>query len=125
MIKRALIIKKEWLDRIFDCRIFDGRKTWEMRSTKTNVRGKIGLIEARSGLIVGEADLVGCGKRLTEQTAADNFKFHRVSDLSKLKYWCYPWILENAIRYEKPIPYNHPLGAVIWVNINESIFESK
>ena len=120
MIKRALIIKKEWLDRIFD-----GPKIWEMRSTKTNVRGKIGLIEARSGLIVGEVDLIGCGKRLTEQSAADNFEFHQVSDLSKLKYWCYPWILENATRYEKPTPYNHPSGAVIWVSITENLFLSK
>lgn len=117
MIKRALIIKKEWLNRIFD----DG-KVWEMRSTKTNIRETIGLIEGGSGLIMGEVDLIGCGKRLTEQTAADNLKFHQVDDLSKLKYWCYPWILENATRYEKPIHYNHPSGAILWVTVNESIF---
>jgi len=120
MIRRALIIKKEWLDRIFD----DG-KIWGMRSGKTNIRERIGLIEARSGLIIGEVDLIGCGKRLTEQTAADNFQFHQVADLPKLTYWCYPWILENAIRYEKPIPYKHPIGAVIWVNITENLFLSK
>lgn len=117
MIERALIIKKEWLNRIFD----DG-KVWEMRSTKTNIRERIGLIEVGSGLIIGEVDLIGCGKRLTEQSAADNFKFHQVSDLSKLKYWCYPWILKDAIRYEKAIPYNHPSGAIIWVTLSKKVF---
>ena len=49
-MEKGLIIQKVWLDKIFD----EG-KTWEMRSTKTKVAGKIGLIEAGSGLIVGEA----------------------------------------------------------------------
>ena len=29
----------------------------------------------------------------------------------------YAWIISNAKKYEKPIPYKHPMGAVIWVNI--------
>ena len=53
-MERALIIQKPWVDLILD-----NIKIWEMRSTKTNVRGKIGLIEAGSGLIVGEAILAG------------------------------------------------------------------
>ena len=36
-MEKGLIIQKVWLDKIFD----EG-KTWEMRSTKTNVTGKIG-----------------------------------------------------------------------------------
>ncbi len=49
---RALIIRKEHLTNIFD-----NGKVWEMRSSKTNARGRIGLIEAGSGLIVGETFL--------------------------------------------------------------------
>jgi hypothetical protein len=51
---KALIIKKEWLDKIFD----EG-KVWEMRTTRTKVTGKIGLIESGTGLIIGEAEIIG------------------------------------------------------------------
>lgn len=57
-MKRALIIKKKWLDKILD----EG-KVWEMRATKTKVRGKIGLIESGSGMIVGEAYLMYCSDK--------------------------------------------------------------
>jgi hypothetical protein len=29
----------------------------------------------------------------------------------------YAWLLQNPIRYDEPIPYKHPQGAVIWVNL--------
>ncbi|GAF99913.1 unnamed protein product, partial [marine sediment metagenome] len=29
----------------------------------------------------------------------------------------YAWVLEKAKRYDEPIPYTHPLGAVIWVKL--------
>jgi len=114
MISRALIIKKQYLDLIFD-----NDKIWEMRSTivKPKLFGRICLIEAGSGLIVGETDLIGCGKPLSERMALLTKNFHQVEDLELLKKWKYPWLLENAKRYEKPIPYKHPQGAVIWVKL--------
>ncbi|MBQ7307748.1 MAG: hypothetical protein IJW82_04385 [Clostridia bacterium] len=30
----------------------------------------------------------------------------------------YAWIISDSKRYEKPIPYKHPMDAVIWVNID-------
>jgi len=112
-MERALIIRKPHIDNILD-----GSKSWEMRSAPTKVRGKIGLIEAGSGLIIGEAILVRNGIPLTNYlTAKQTFPFHQVDDLSKLEKWRYPWILSNAKRYEKPIPYKHPKGAVIWVKL--------
>ena len=110
---RALIIRKPHIDKILS-----GEKTWEMRSTATKVTGRIGLIEAGSGLIVGEAVLERTGIPLTNYVTAKATKlFHCVDDLSKLEKWRYPWVLSDAKRYEKPIPYNHPKGAVIWVKI--------
>ncbi len=111
-MERGLIIKKKWLDLIFD-----NGKVWEMRSTKTNVRGRIGLIESGTGLIVGEADLVDCGKPLSEFMALAMAQYHQVADLDLIKKWRYPWILENAKRYDVPKPYSHPSGAVIWVKL--------
>lgn len=37
--------------------------------------------------------------------------------------WCWAWVLENAIRYDTPIPYEHPQGAVIWVSLRNTKVE--
>lgn len=108
---KGLIIRKEWLDKIFN-----SGKHWEMRSTHTNQRGRIKLIEAGSGMIVGECLLAGSHK-VSDHLAAHSFEAHQVEDLSLLKKWCYAWRLCCVKKYEKPIPYNHPRGAVIWVNL--------
>lgn len=51
---------------------------------------------------------------------ADCYKhLHQVDDLEKLDKWKYPWCIEDAKRYDRPMPYKHPQGAVIWVNIDE------
>jgi hypothetical protein len=112
MITRALIIKKEHLDKIFD-----NAKLWEMRSTKTNIRGRIGLIEAGSGLIMGEVILEDCGDALVEFQMIGFSHLHQVPDLELLKKWKYPWMLSSAKRYKNPTPYKHPQGAVIWVKL--------
>jgi len=111
-MKRALIIKKKYLDRILD-----NGKVWEMRSSKTKITGRIGLIESGAGFIVGEVDLIGCGNALNECAALLTADSHQVDDISLIEKWKYPWLLENAKRYDKPIPYKHPKGAVIWVKI--------
>lgn len=108
---KGLIIRKYWLDKIFD----EG-KTWEMRSSRTRVRGKIGLIEASSGLIVGEANLIGCSD-IPIKPNNEYYDKHKVEDTELLKIWKYAWIIEDAKRYPNPIPYQHPKGAVIWVRL--------
>lgn len=111
-MERALIVQKKWLDMILD-----GSKTWEMRSTKTKVRGTIGLIEAGSGLIVGSVDIVDCSNHPINKLP--NYKrLHQVEDESLLDKWCYAWVLSNAKRFKEPIPYTHPKGAVIWVKLD-------
>ena len=112
-MNRALIIKKEHLDKILS-----GQKVWEMRSTATSICEKIGLIESGSGLIVGECWLLGSLAPLESDYARFiSQELHRVDDLSKLKKWKHPWVIDLAKRYEEPIPYKHPKGAVIWVKI--------
>ena len=111
MTNKALIIKKEWLDKIFD-----NGKCWEMRSTRTNITGVIQLIESGSGQIVGECVLSGCHK-VNEKMAVENSNKHQVKDLSLLKKWSWAWLISEAKRYKSPVKYNHPQGAVIWVNL--------
>ena len=99
-------------------KIFNDGKIWEMRSTKTDIRGKIGLIESGSGLIVGEANLVDCQKIPTDKNRQRQLYFyHKVDDFELLKKWNWAWILNNVVKYKNPIPYQHPQGAVIWVKL--------
>lgn len=111
MVDRALIIKKEWLDKIFD----EG-KVWEMRTSKTKITGRIGLIEQGTGLIVGEVTITGCLPKPIPQSE-HLIQYHKVEDLKLLEKWKYAWLLSDAKRHENPIPHKHPKGAVIWVKL--------
>lgn len=104
----ALIVRKEWLDKIFD----EG-KIWEMRTRPTKVRGLVGLIEAGSGLIVGSVEIIDC----IENADRSQIDKHKVHNAMLLLNYHHAWVLSNAKRFEEPIPYNHPKGAVIWVKL--------
>lgn len=119
-LERALIIRQPHIGHILD-----GLKSWEMRSSPTRIRGRIGLIEAGSGMIVGEAELVRVQQapktfRARHMTRA----YHKISVYRLMDKWCWAWVLENAVRYDNPIPYKHPKGAVIWVSLSESDCDS-
>jgi hypothetical protein len=108
---RALIIKKHWLDMIFD-----EKKTWEIRGHDTKVRGKIGLIESGSGTIAGECWINGSFEVFDRDSTLECL--HGIEDWSHVKYKKpHAWVISNPVRYEKPIPYKHPRGAVIWVKV--------
>lgn len=115
-MKKGLLIRQPWIDLILS-----GKKTWEIRGSRTKIRGTIGLIQSQSGLIVGIADLVGCTPELTPEDISKSWKLHLACDPEvghSMPYThTYAWILLNAKRFEKPIPYKHPQGAVIWVNL--------
>lgn len=111
---KGLIIKKPWIDYILD-----GRKTWEIRGSNTHIRGKIALIQSGSGLIVGTAELVD-SKKLSLEEYQNAVEFHCIEDCSIAPYKnIYAWVLFNAVRLKTPIHYHHPLGAVIWVNLDD------
>jgi len=113
---RGLIVREPWISLILS-----GKKTWEMRSRSTNIRGRIGLIEAGSGLIVGEVDIVNCFYPLDQSEAKLLIKFHQIKDLSLIAKWNTPWVMSNPKRYDNPVPYSHPRGAVTWVNLAKQI----
>lgn len=112
---KALIVKQPWIDYILD-----GTKTWEIRGCKTNVRGKIELIQSGSGFVIGSVEIVDC-KRLTIEEFRSASEKHQIFDnLDCLPYKnTYAWIVQNPIRYNKPRPYKHPHGAIIWVKLEE------
>lgn len=108
---KGLIVKSEWLNEMF----VNGKR-WEMRSTNTKHRGEFNLIEQGTGLVVGKATLIDSFK-VDEALAKCSVDIHKVTDLFLLKKWCWAWSLTDVIKYDKPIPYTHPKGAVIWVNL--------
>lgn len=109
---KCLVIKQPWIEMELD-----GLKPWELRSRATNIRGRIGLIEQGTGLIVGEAELLGCIEFFDINYLAKFYEQHRIDDIEILKKWNVALVMDNHIRYEKPIPYKHPQGAVVWVNV--------
>ena len=111
-INRALIVKEPWVSKILD-----NGKCWEMRSSSTGITGWIGLIKAGSGLIVGKT-FVTSGHMTpdTEELKANQIK-HQVGDFSLFQKWPFAWTLEGSERFENPIPYSHPHGAVTWVKL--------
>ena len=121
-VTRGLVIDGHWVSLILA-----GRKTWEMRSQATNLRGTIGLIRKGAGQVWGVADLVDCGTALTEEQMLNSIERHQIPESMILSgevgAWRIPWVLERAISFDHPVPYDHPNGAVKWVHLNESVSE--
>jgi hypothetical protein len=111
---KGLIIDEPWIEMIIA-----GKKTWEMRSRNTAVRGRIGLIRKGSKTVVGVADLVGTLPKLSLSDLTANVDKHRVSasEIDDEFKHNTAWVLERAEQVRQPVPYRHPAGAVIWVNL--------
>jgi len=115
---KGLIIKKHWLDLILS-----GQKVWEIRGSNTKIRGVICLIESGTGEIKGTVELYD-----SHPVNAFDLKFykekHCIQDLALIKYGRpHAWVMRNTKRFDNPIPYKHPRGAVIWVNLPDNILE--
>jgi hypothetical protein len=119
MPMRALLIRRPWVDKILD-----GKKTWEIRGSRTNIEGQVGLIASGSGTVIGVFDVVRCEGPLTAAEFKRNAKKAgmRPSE-AKLGYYrqTFAWVLKSPRRLDKPVPYEHPSGAVIWVLLNPAV----
>ena len=111
--KRALVVKKKWLDLILA-----GQKKWEIRGSSTAKRGWIHFAESQAGgKLMGRARLVDCFP-VSPTLFKRNFRQHRVSSLSMVPYRTpYAWVLEDCEKFGTPFQYEHKQGAVIWVDV--------
>ena len=120
---KALIIRSKWLDLILD-----GKKTWELRTRPTKIRGRIALIRAGSGVVEATAELVECLPALDRDQFSRTRTFHGVSpdleDAVLESGWTTPWVLSGVRKLDMPIPYQHPSGAVVWVEVSAVVEES-
>ena len=111
--KRALVVKKRWLDLILA-----GQKKWEIRGSSTAKRGWIHFAESQAGgKLMGRARLVDCFP-VSRESFVCNFHQHRVPSLSMVPYHTpYAWVLEDCEKFDKAFNYEHKRGAVIWVDV--------
>jgi hypothetical protein len=115
-IAKGLIIDTPHIDRILS-----GAKTWELRSSHTKIRGRVALIRKGSGQVVGTAEIIDSLGPMSDTDMLQNIAKHMVEEArlkeGKLSKYRYAWVLANPRRLAKPVPYAHPNGAVIWVNL--------
>lgn len=119
-ITKALVVDTPHVDRILS-----GQKNWELRTSGTKIRGRIALIRKGSGTVVGTVDIIDCVGPLSESVMLDNTAKHMVTperiksgEVAKYKH---AWVLENAKALPMPVSYQHPSGAVIWLNLQPSV----
>ncbi|MGO9775947.1 MAG: ASCH domain-containing protein [Terracidiphilus sp.] len=113
---RALLVRSPWIEQILE-----RKKTWEIRGSRTNVRESVGLIRSGSGMIIGVCDVIDCIPILTDEQFRKNArKAGMKPSEAKLGYYknTFAWVLANPQYLNKPLPYKHPSGAVIWVNLD-------
>jgi hypothetical protein len=113
----ALLVREPWVSLL--CQ---GTKTWELRGSRTHKRGRIALAAAGTGgWVVGGATLVGCHGPLSAAQLAAAEALHCVpgggNAFRRYKTGVYAWEFAHASRAETPLRYEHPAGAVIWVNL--------
>lgn len=122
-ISSGLIIDAEPL-----ARILSGKKTWEMRSGRTTKRETIALIQKGSKAIYGIADIVDVIGPLTYTRLLENSALHQIEPArlleSRMANKKYAWVLSNVRPLLYSVPYAHPSGAVIFVNLNAGAIQA-
>jgi hypothetical protein len=93
---KCLIVREPYANRILT-----GKKTREYRSTNTKIRGVIGIIPATTKKVAGTVEIIDVKGPLPDSS--------------------YAYVLRHPLKFKQPKPYNHPNGAVRWVNVYEKI----
>ncbi len=99
--------------------IVEGKKIWEIRKSRTKVRGEVLIITG--GSAIGKAELVDVLGPFTPEELADYVDKHR-ADVEFLREYSggkplYAWVFRNAEKFEKPQKVRIKRGAQIWANI--------
>jgi len=50
---KGLLIKQPWVHKVLS-----GEKTWELRGSRRNQRGRIAIVESKTGTVVGVTEVV-------------------------------------------------------------------
>jgi predicted kinase len=116
---RALFIRSPHIEKILD-----GKKTWEIRSARTNIREQVGLIRSSSGTVIGVCDVVDCIGPLTEEQLRKNARKAGMNpsyvslEEGEMKF---AWVLANPQYLKAPVPYKPRSGAIIWIKLDAQV----
>ncbi|POR41304.1 ASCH domain-containing protein [Methylobacterium sp. V23] len=117
---RGLLVRQPWAELILR-----GTKVWELRSHGTSLNGPIAIIPQGTGQIAGIVDLVAVHPRLSPEELAASTQQHCVPLEQQAEViaagWLIPWEFARPHRLPYPVPYRHPLGAVIWVRLEPEV----
>jgi len=119
---KGLLIKSPHIENIIE-----GRKTWEIRGSKSKeLNNEIGLIKSGSGLVVGKCKIIAVHGPLTRADFEKNTDKHlvessRIDEVLARYKTCYAWELADISKLKLPVPYKHPNGAVIWTMLDDSV----
>lgn len=121
------MIREPWISQILM-----GRKTWELRGTSTKIRGRLALIRSGSGSIIGECHLDDCVGPVDFDTliATGALSRDERDDIEReghapyvaadgVTSKTYAWIVSRPILYSRPVAYNHPSGAITFVDLTK------
>lgn len=102
--------------------ILDGKKTVEIRSTKTLKRERIGIIISGTKKVWGTVEIYDCiklNKELFEDLLRDKHCSNKsYEELLKIYPKPYAWLLRNSEKFNEPIDYVHKQGCITWVNLD-------
>jgi hypothetical protein len=120
---KAIIVRSPWIEQILS-----GEKTWEMRSSRTTYRGRVGLIQKGTGLVVGAARLVDSLAPIDAKTFGATWSKHRIPDnMCRQAFeagWIYPWVIEACYRLTTPVFAGQRRGQVIWVPLTVEVADA-
>jgi hypothetical protein len=124
---RGLMLREPWISQILM-----SRKTWELRGISTKIRGRLALIRSGSGLILGECSLDDClgpiqFETLIETGGLSQQERDEIEREGHAPYLAkdgvtsktFAWIVSNPILYSRPVAYNHPSGAITFVDLTK------
>jgi len=112
--KKGLLVREPYASLIVE-----GKKVWEIRKTRTKIRGEILIIS--NGKALGKAELVDVLGPFTPEELAEHEDKHRAS-LEFLREYSngkplYAWVLKNAEKFERPKEVEMAKGVQIWANV--------
>ncbi|WP_456330002.1 ASCH domain-containing protein [Archaeoglobus sp.] len=109
---RGLIIKQP-----FASMIVRGEKKWEIRRTRTNVRGEVVILS--QGYALGKARLTDVLGPFTVEELLKFRDYHKVDEDFLRSYSggkkLYAWVFDEPEEFEKKVKVNIPRGAQVWV----------
>jgi hypothetical protein len=113
------------IDEPYISMILDGIKIWEMRSQRTGKRERIGLIKKGSSAVFGSIEVYECEGPMSVNELLRATDSHGITkqqiEAGLLDKWNYAWKLRDVKKFDAPIPYKHPSGAVTWVDLHKAV----